>query len=464
MIAVVECSSAPTSRAVLDRLLAIGCILILLVAGCASESVNESEDATATSVAVADSSDTDDEADPQQSPGEGYTWDNPDPFDATFGPGAQVADLVRVLPLPDQLPSAWQPMDFADESDESSCTGTEPLAAIQAGWFVQPVDPNAVIPDVVIVNIEHHQTAGRAREAASMLGSDAWVACQETLFTGGQENGVALSSQNPAGESIDSVLLASRENVDARRQVVTARAFGSDFELVGDTHVWVEGQVLYAVSILAHGESNDELASTLEASMNAVGSVDERTIHDETTDDLRQAIERDDEAFAFFNRESRALFYPPLPDEFLDCANDTAAPVLAIMNGPVWLTQNRASLVIQGGFGFKDDAAAQAELDRFESVAESCVVERSAPLLGDIEVNQVTVNRTVIDGIEVVSVEADITQLASNPFVPSDLAVLAARTQAVSGSTVVGFGFVGIAGDEPDLVALTVAAVTRMEQ
>jgi|GEM_PF-3163988 len=396
------------------------------------------------------------------SPEPSFSWQMPDEFDATFGDGSLVLQLAALLPELDALPPEWIPLDTPAE-DEPSCVGVEPEAALQTGWLVPPVDPAMAFPNIVIINLENHGDEAGAAEARATLGSDEWVTCQRALFDGASEDGVSITSDNPEGFEIASPI--DRPSVEARRQLTITSVFGSEMEVVAETHVWNEGPLLYVISVVSGDESHSELvqvAADRFGSGDASWSTQEQDLLDEGIPLLRRAIERDDSQLPFFDLEERAQFRPPVPTEFQDCATATTDPALTIMNGPVWLTPSGASVVIQGGLVMGSANDAVAELERYEAVGADCLVERAGPLLGDFTVERVSVDRVVIDGIEVLLADADMTQLASNDFVATDIAVVAQRTYAVSGSRIVGFGFIGIAGDEPDLLALTAAAVKRM--
>ena len=396
---------------------------------------------------------------PSTSAEPGYSWTSPDPFDATFGDGSSVLELGQRLPhLPD-LPAGWQPADLGGDDEDAVCLMDEPDAAIEAGWFVAPEDPGALLPHVVALNIEHHGTSERAAEAAAALGSDQWIECQRSELDGVAQNGVSMTTDNPAGEIYASQV--QRDGVQARRQLVDAIAFGSSLRLVGDTHVWTEGATLFALFVMGNEDINDELAIQLgDLLRDAPDS--EPALLDQTVPSLRLSIERDPEALAFFSQNARAQFLPAVPEELYDCATATVAPPQVIMNGPIWTTPTGASLLIQGGMAFETATDAQAELDRYEAVAQECLVERAKPLLGDTSLVGTNAERITVNGVEVLVVTADLVQLASNDFVARDIDVFAQRVLAVSGTSVIGFGFLGIAGDEPDLVALTAAAVQRM--
>lgn len=393
-----------------------------------------------------------------------FSWAQPDAFDATFGAGSRALVLSAMLPEVEGLPPEWQMIDIPNEDEDESCLGVEPLAALEAAWLVPPADEAVAVPNIVIVGFEDHGDQESAERAGAFFGTPEWVTCQEaSLNDGTSEAGVRIESDDPEGESIVSSI--DRPGIEARRQVTTTSVFGSEFELVAETHVWNQGSVLVAVSVVSADESHVELAQIISANLesgDASWTPEERQILDERVPTLRRSIERDESQLPFFVMQRRTLFHPQVPQPFQDCATASAGPVLTVMNGPIWATATGASLLIQGGQLFASAEDAVAEVERYESVAETCLIERSQPLLGDIEVDRINVDRVMVDGVEVLFADADITQLASNPFVPTDVAAVAQRAMAVSGSEVVGFGFVGIAGDEPDLLALTAAAVERM--
>ena len=393
----------------------------------------------------------------------GFSWTEPDPFDATYGAGSQVLDLAAILPGQDDLPGEWQSFDTF-EQDEAECAGQAPEAAIDTGWLSTPVDPAVSYPNIVGLRIEDHGSPERATAAASILGSDQWVECQAAVFAADQPN-VTLTTDNPAGVAVASVL--DHDDVAARRQQATVEAFGSEFELTGDTHVWTDGGLMYRLFASSAEGRHEEVAIELDRALRphseSVEPASTGTI-DRGISKLREAVERDEDALPFFEVVARSGFVGPDAWATQFCASETDTEPLAVMSGPAWTSPTGASLIVQGGLVFESATSAQAELDRYEQDGGQCLVEQSGELLGDFGTNGVTLERRVIDGFEVLVADASLTQLASNDFVADDIPVRAQQTIAVSDGVLVGFGFVGVDGDEPDLVQRTADALRRIAE
>lgn len=391
----------------------------------------------------------------------GFSWAEPDPFDATYGAGSRVLDLAAILPDEEALPGEWQSFDTFDET-EPGCEGQTPDASIDAGWIATPVDAAVSYPNIVGLRIEDHGTPERAAAAASALGSEKWVECQAALFDSDEAN-VTLTTDDPAGVAVASVL--DHADVAARRQQATIEAFGNEFELTGDTHVWTDGSLMYRLFTTSAEERHEEIAILLDSTLNpdpeATSAAMADTI-DRGISKLREAVERDQGVLPFFEVAARSGFVGPDAWATQFCASDTDTRPLAVMSGPAWTSPTGASLIVQGGLVFESAEAARAELDRYEQDGGQCLVEQSGELLGDFATNGVTLERRVIDGFEVLIADASMTQLASNDLVASDIPVRAQQTIAVSDSLLVGFGFVGVDGDEPDLVQRTVDALRRV--
>jgi len=428
--------------------------IVLLVAACGTGDTG----ATAT--------DTSSNGTVEQGIGDGpdvqFTWADPDPFDATFGAGSRVVNLAGRMPSDDMLPASWESFDPFEPSEADSCTGREPLASLQTGWVELPGEEFAGYPNLIMVNFEDHGTPQGAQAAASFLGSEGWDECQRSMMNQPTSDGVQLSSDDPAG--IDLASVVERDGVRARRQQLVATAFGNEFDLQGDTHVWVDGSVLTAVVIVSDEEASDDLAVTISAALpdtDVHATSPTGQVTDDAVSTLRRGIERDPDVLRFFSTQERALFELPVEGDE-DCDTNTEHDHLVMMNGPVWISRNGSSAVIQGGFAFEEAAEARAEVDRFERIGVDCMADISAQMAGDVAIDGSSTTRIMVDGVEVLLVHVDFTQLASNFGVPGDIQAVAQRAMAQVGTNVIGYGFVGVAGDEPDLVALTASAAQRM--
>jgi len=453
-------------RPTLGACLLAGCLVLF---GCTSDATttdpSPAEVATQASNGVSEAGSDDDLLSAGESSNviDGVLWTERDQFDDTFGPGSAVIDLAALLPTDEDLPSTWFPFDDGPQEEEPACLGSVPVAAIETGWAALPTDDATEFDNIIFLEVAQHETPAAAEASVAFLGTEQWGECEASTLAGTGGTAAVMTSDNILGIEIPPVL--DRPGVRTRRQFVQLDFIGSTIDLVGEVHRWSEGVVTFELFAASAEGVQGELATTLAAELGTwspdlAGSALE-AMTDKGVSELRKSIERNPEALQFYEMAGAALFRKPTLAETPSCRRGTELG-LAKLVGPLWTTQTGSSAIIQHGVTFDNEQAAASELERLTGVAADCIVEDAKPTLGDLAVNQSSAEIRNVDGTELMFVTADLTQLATNDFLAVDIPVTLQLVVAQSDNSLVGFEFIGVTGDQPDMVELTLDALGRM--
>ncbi|MEL7157310.1 MAG: hypothetical protein AAFN30_12000, partial [Actinomycetota bacterium] len=262
---------------------------------------------------------------------------------------------------------------------------------------------------------------------------------------------------DPSGTETAS-LLPERE-ATSRRYTLAASGPRTrlDFDIVSTSYV--VGQALVGIEVALIDGDHEAITSRV-ASM-----VDWDDFEwtpdpelDATVDRLRSSI---------LGPESPAPFYQLIQAGTLVASNDLecGGPPAgeAELNGPLWATAQGISAIGQTSLAYPDEATAAEALAGVAEVSTICVYEEIAGLLaGNVTYDSGTVEVVERDGREVVVVDIEMTQrLGGSNSIDVDAGYIVVFVR--SRTDVLSFRFIGVRGDEPDLVQLVVDAAAQVE-
>jgi hypothetical protein len=137
------------------------------------------------------------------------------------------------------------------------------------------------------------------------------------------------------------------------------------------------------------------------------------------------------------------------------------APVASLL-GPSWATENGISGVKQIGSTYLDTAQAENSLARLETVDLACRAEQWIPaFFGSMRFIDGSIEIVERDGRRFLVEQLNLEQTLEGA--PSaDAQVITVLTTV--DSEIVGWRFLGLAGDEPDLIDLTIESIDRMDR
>jgi hypothetical protein len=174
---------------------------------------------------------------------------------------------------------------------------------------------------------------------------------------------------------------------------------------------------------------------------------------DTGVDRLRAAVDQAGPG-ELFQATVAATVEPPVAGQCSPAIDERAR-----LMGPGWASALGLSGVTQVGWTFPDPAQAEAFVDALASEQDpSCVLDGLRPINAELDTSADFATGMVTVGDRRVA-RAEVTVVGDSSIDP-DLSLIATRTQV--GTDVVGWVFEGITGDEPDLLALTVAAAGRL--
>ncbi len=441
-----------------NRLVMILALVALLVAACGdTPGADSTATADAADTATADAADTADAA----------AIDLGD-LEAGYGPGSLVADAGEVLVRLNDLPDMWSPfvMPFTYDPRPGVCEAPEPTAV--TGTVLSFLDPGErLFFDTIVTQVEVYDTAEQATVAVELVnGPDAAecdVASLAQVFEEGiPDQGIEFDFGSGVGEPVENPRAVTDDFVAATRRFEGALNVGSvtrDLVQV-ETSAASGSTVIRVASVSASGRTNDILDQASELVFSAgPPDVSQDGEIDALVDRVRSSILTVDDVPSFYE-----------PAETIIIANDSAEPGSCFefsvgevrIDGPNWAAVNPGagvSRLWQLTTIHEDEAAAAASFDELVAVGGDCFVESIGLPEDQFQVTGQTFDSVEVDGLDVVTIQLDISQFIEG----QEFEVEAGFAAAQIGQFTTGANFFGLIGDSPELAELAALAAQRLD-
>ncbi len=413
----------------------------------------------AAAIAASCSSDSTDAGETEQAETETGAENGSGPVDLSrlelgFGQGSLAAQAVDMLFPADELGPGW--IDFAaPETDIESCNLLPSLATAKLAYL------EVETQSVVEVTIEIHADAEAAESRHAILQSEAHEVCLVDKFDEFQKDfrertSINVTTERAVGELIDPLL----DNPGAFTRWFTAQLDGQGYsdELVLTATWYAQDSIVVGIAVQGIGEERHQELAPLANSLLALETdlAGDPAI-DAGVDRLRLGVLGPESPAEFYQLVEAAVVEPPDPNA--TCTGE--ATESARLVGPLWATANSASAIHQGGWTLSDPESAAQRLRVLATVDAACLAEEfNGALNGTIELTETTTRSENIDGRTIEVLEISMLQTLGEEL-SAEIAFIQALIAI--GSEVIGWQFLGIRGDEPDVVSLAVETVEQFE-
>lgn len=388
------------------------------------------------------------------------------PRESSRGAGSFVTIAQQHFFPVEALSGTWV-ADAALVSDIAECESPTELALV-AGLLLQADDlgREAGYFNNVTLLVEIHSDAAAATARVASAMGDQRSACQIAAFDQRERDPSGLyatESDNPGGVVIDPHL--DRPGLQTASFDLALTGPGISLPLTRTLTMWSAGQTVFTMEIITRDGTNAEIAAEVSDAIEAQASPTAAfpdPVLDVSLDTVRRATLTDDVLADFFN------FQAPLqvlqPDSSNGCSQDYPEPALLEIQGPVWSLRTGTSALIQGATIFADADAAAAEMQRAELTAAECLGSIGPTMIPGSNETLATDSEVVtVDGISMLKFSADILQTMDQPGTILSADARIEWTLAQMDNVILQWGFVGVAGDEPDLNALMVRSIAQAE-
>ncbi len=378
-------------------------------------------------------------------------------LEAGFGLGSEASVVLDRLGDNDALAGEWFRFEPVFET-VPACHFGDPLASVHRNYLNRRTGESAGFV------IQLHPDPASASAAVTTATGEGYGACaraaKERLDETIRAQGVFERLDADLEGRIEPSLLADPDGA-TRRTTLELSGPGSSLTLDVATTYLARGRALVVVEVALldgstdHGDLTARLVDLL--GDDAVGPAADPAL-DLAAERMRHAV---------LGPDSPARFYQLLEPAMLaagggpECGGPAHGRLRLV--GPTWATAQRVSAISQQTDSYATEAEAVAAFDALSSIDSACVHgELAADMAGTVTFVEATDGLTERDGRTVFTATVRITQRLDGP---NDIEV-EARSMLVAtrvGTELVGWQFLGIEGDEPDLVGLTVAAAERLE-
>ncbi|MEM7271516.1 MAG: hypothetical protein AAF547_00425 [Actinomycetota bacterium] len=370
------------------------------------------------------------------------------------GGGAAGLAIAEAVMINDTLDGTWMPFAQPD-APPASCRFGDPAAELVRTYL------NPATSETVALNVDLYRSEAEADAAIEQrLGpdhdrciDDGLAELRETVI----DDGVYDELDVRPPEGVEASLLADRGGF-TRRWSLTLTGPGSDFELDVTTTVYRQADAVITIEVSLLGDDHQRLTELVAGGVEWAGDAPTDPTVDAAVDRLRTAVPAEESPAAFYE-----LFQPAVLTPSFDSTCGGPDAGLVELSGPVWATDQGISALIQRGVTYGSDAEAEAALDAMSDMMPSCIFVRiKDQLLGEVAYLGGEATEVDVDGRRVFLLDISMTQtIDPDNDIQIDVAGITAVTW--TGTELLGWEFLGIRGDEPDMAALAVATAERME-
>lgn len=369
------------------------------------------------------------------------------------GVGSAALAGARAIGEPSPLGEGW--LDYSEPVPLlEPCLFQEPKAHVIRLFF------NPVNTESLGITVNVYVDEGAAAAALDHVMDGGYLPCLDAGLASAEERIIELGVYDTvtvqAQDEVEPTLLVDGQGGTFRYRL-EATGPNASVEFETTTTYYVVGQALVGIEASV-GADRHQLMTRLAAAM-----IDDDLVWepdpsiDDAVDQLRQAVLGPDSPAQFYELFQPATVVAPTDTE---CEGPGAG--VTEMVGPIWATNQGISAIIQSGTSYGDAATAQAAMTALAETDPACVSRLIARrLAGTATYDGGEVSVTTVEGRDVVVADIAMTQLLDGSAVPVDVRGLSTFVQV--DNTVVGWQFIGIRGDEPDLSALAVQAAEQLE-
>lgn len=398
----------------------------------------------------------------------GEAWMSLDDLEASHGPGSLVVGVQPYFIDLEQLDANWAGFPSAPATDPGSCNARGSIARdVGNAQLIEPDASPLDIPRQLGLVVEVHASPAEATQRIDELLGDGRADCQTAILELRNDalgTALELKTDNPGGTEVDALV-----PVDGARTVEfpwVLTGFGPDIPANRFITAWTDGPVVIMVETIAFSDTEAGITAALFdliAAENAEPPERDADL-DAAVDILRSTIDRNEPPAEFFDAAAigfNLLTHEPDDEPHTDCEPVEGAQVAAL--GPFWVTRTRASQIGQAsGVLAGASEAAQAVSAATAAYREQCLTPYFAELLpGTIEVTNTTITEESHDGhnITVATITATQTLDPDGGFT-GDVTYI--QTLSAVDAALIRWEFLGLTGDQPDMLRLHTATLDRI--
>ncbi len=374
-----------------------------------------------------------------------------------FGAGSVILAVSPDLDSGEVFGEGWVRFSPPAAKAVAACRHGEPVAGLQR--TVIDFQTNESIAVSILAYADPDQAAAALEEAIGDGHGPCAAEARAELEVRAVEDGPYDAVTADLVGQVEPSLLAERGGA-TRWFTVELIGAGTSLRFDVATTSYVVGTSLVSIetSLVAGRDDHQLLTEQAAGAVGADGTWDLDPTIDAATERLRRAVAGPDSPSSFYDLLQSATLALDEGDPCLPLE-----PGLITLDGPMWSTAQGASVIVQRGAAYAEEADAVAALASLAELDVDCEVDLlTDSLVGSISYVDHASEIIERDGRQITVVTVEVTQRIDG----SDIDVPVASTIAVTrvGTDLVGWRFLGIVGDEPDLVALVVDAARRIEE
>lgn len=395
-----------------------------------------------------------------------------DELEVTSGPGSLAIAANALLPAAEDFGPSWLALPGRADEQPASCHYSAPSATAARSYADIPTPEQLaarpeleLLPNVVTITVEiHDDAAGAMARAAGRAGEPGRACLVEMLATLDPADinptgFFEISTDDPEGRLTDPAI--DHPNAGAWRGDGRISGPGFDLPLIAAEEWIVEGRIYISIATQALGDPTESFvtADTALGDLSAIEVVGD-TATDRAIEVMRRVVATELPEAPFFTVTAPALLQLPNQEQACDDVAPGASKVEFI--GPSRSTISSSSVIVQLSNWMSSDDTARIEVAAVTDLDDACLLELLEGIPGELELVERTHRTESAGGHEITVADLRLVQTvaAGSNEVIAELRWLLALTTV--DSFVTGWQFLGLAGDEPDIVALAVDSADRL--